>query len=366
MTHIVVDVSFLGYQALNGMGSLSTDEVPTGVLFNILTRIQMIGERYATNSFVFAFDTPADQGLRRKMCPTYKLKREQNRSKEKDPEGAARRAVMRQQLDKLYALLPTLGFTNVFKVEGYEADDIIAAIVGIDFDSDGPGVGRPLVHSKTGIPLSAGWEYDDRFVIVSSDQDLWQCLGKAGRVVMYNPTERTEYGYIDFCSQWGVVPVQWSLIKSIAGCTSDNIDGVEGVAEKTACKYIRGELSLGSKTYNAVRDFHAQQVKNWHLTHLPLNGFPPGLVLRPGAFAGRGPAFKAMCEEYAFASFLREPMFSQWRAFFKGEFAGAAVAERKRPLGRVNLVKPHISTAPAMKNKPLPGVKAIDVSGFGF
>lgn len=364
-TVICVDCSFLGYQAVRTMGDLEVDDVPTGVLYNFLTRVLNIGTLYGTNNFVFAFDSPTETGVRRAASPGYKLKRQKDREKE-DADARAKRAAMRQQLDVLReAILPALGFTNVFCVERFEADDIIGATVGIDFDwHEGPGAGTSLV--KRGQPLSTGWDKETRFIIVSADEDLWQLLGKDGRVSMYNPTTKVEYGYADFVSEWGIVPVQWSSVKAIAGCESDNIDGVKGVGPKTAIKFLKNQLVPPAPKLYAIRDFDAQRVKNYYLTRLPHEDFPVNTInLRPPAFAGKAGAFKALCERYAFATFLAEPMFSRWKAFFKGEIVKGKEPLGKLPLGRVDLKKQVVSTV-KMARKMTVSTKAPASDGFGF
>jgi len=362
---ICIDSSYLGWQALRALGNMENDDVPTGVLYNFLSRVLSIGTLYGTSDFVFAFDAPTKTGVRRKAYPGYKLKREQER--EADPDKLERRNALYRQLDVLRTdILPALGFPNVFLMDGFEADDIIAATVGIDVGEAGECRGKPLVSCK-GFPLSSGWEEDQRFVIVSADEDLWQLLGRAGRVSVYNPTTKVEYGYAEFCSQWGIVPVQWSIVKALAGCDSDNIDGVDGVGNKTAVKYLKGELPLGSPKLNAIKDFNAQYVRNWQLTRLPHAKFPAnGIQLLAPNFAGRAKAFKAMCEKYAFATFLREPMFSQWRAFFKGEIVKGKEPGGKVPLGRVTLTKRHVSTDVSTKKTALGHKAPVDGGGFGF
>ena len=62
-------------------------------------------------------------------------------------------------------------------------------------------------------------------------------------------------------------------MKAISGCSSDNITGIKGVGEKTAIKYLLGELKETTKTYKAIEEQKEELwKKNGKLTKLPLEG----------------------------------------------------------------------------------------------
>ena len=122
MNWVVVDTSFLAYQAMHTMGKLSHGDEATGIIFGFLTRVLTLGEKFGTNKFVFAFDTPADKGVRRKAWPDYKI----NRGKDDTPAEKQAKRDLHKQLDTLREkILPSIGFKNVYQQMGFESDDII-------------------------------------------------------------------------------------------------------------------------------------------------------------------------------------------------------------------------------------------------
>jgi DNA polymerase-1 len=120
------------------------------------------------------------------------------------------------------------------KVDGFEADDIIATIVNKC---------RAERHPC---------------YIVSSDKDLLQLVGdgvvqlrpskmNAGTVSQYNQHTKLPYetvGREEVCAEWGVPPEKVLDLLSLTGDSADNVPGVRGVGEKTAVKLINRYGSL--------------------------------------------------------------------------------------------------------------------------
>ena len=115
-------------------------------------------------------------------------------------------------MDKLRESLKTLGNWSDVEIEGYEADDIIAY----------------FVKNST---------YDNNFVIVSSDNDLYQLLGD--RVVQYLPHKKEFFTHIDFKNEYDIMPDKYPFVKALAGDTSDNIKGIDGIGIKRGIKLIK-------------------------------------------------------------------------------------------------------------------------------
>jgi len=235
-----------------------------------------------------------------------------------------------RQLDTLRDdILPSLGFSNTFYMEGFEADDIIAAVVGVDNQST----------AGQGLAVCAGCAKDDQFIIVSGDHDLYQVLGRHRRTILYSCSTQKEYTAEDFLTEWKIEPYQWPVVKSIAGCSADNIEGVVGVGEITACKYIRGELKEESKKCQALREFK-HRGRNSMLVALPHKEFPREVVqVTPNEYRGKATAFREMCAEYGFRSFTEGSMFEQWKSFFKGDFSAVMNQSFSKGHGRVRDVK---------------------------
>lgn len=241
-TWLVVDVSNAAHRAFHTTGSLSHEGDATGVLFGVFRDLIHYQNIIPHDGAVFAFDS--NKSLRKNFCVTYKA----NKVISEDPEALYALGELRSQIrDLREEYLPRIGYRNIFRAEGYEADDIIASIC------DG---------------LSEG----DKAVIVSSDHDLYQLL--SDRVRIWLPTKKTFYTETDLLNEFGIVPNQWPMVKAIAGCSSDNVIGVRGVAEKTASKFLRGELKKNTKAYEAILKSHDQMNRNITLVKLPYKNCP--------------------------------------------------------------------------------------------
>lgn len=241
-TWLIIDVSCLCFRAFHTTGGLRHGDQGTGIIFGVLRDIVTFSEMFLAHGVIFAFD---DHNYdRRKLYPEYKKKR-----KPPSPEEAELYDTLYTQVHRLYEkTLPEIGFKNIFKQSGKEADDIIASLC---YDS---------------------LEENDDAIIISADKDLWQLLNN--RVRVYNPIKKQTTSYFSFVKTLGIKPKQWITVKCLAGCNSDNIQGIPGVGEKTAIAYLRGLLKSGSKAeskiLNGVRDGVIERNKG--LVRLPIKG----------------------------------------------------------------------------------------------
>ena len=65
---------------------------------------------------------------------------------------------------------------------------------------------------------------------------------------------------------------QWHVVKAIAGCETDSIEGVKGIGDILAAKFLRGLVKEGSKTYQKIEQGEAIWKRNMELVKLPLEG----------------------------------------------------------------------------------------------
>jgi len=239
-TWIVLDVSCLAYRAFHTTGGLEYAGQGTGVLYGLFRDVIALQDRFGSPYLAFCFD--AGKPVRSVIYPEYK----QRRHHDQDSEDKQRRIVMRKQLLQLReGLLGEIGFRNVFFQEAYEADDMMAAVV----EALGP---------------------EDRAILVTADQDMWQLLARNVRV--FNPVKKELITAKKFTETWGICPSQWVDVKAIAGCSSDNIAGIVGVGEKTAVKYLSGTLKTSTKAYEAITNGSAIWERNLKLVRLPYKG----------------------------------------------------------------------------------------------
>ena len=240
----VLDVSYLCQRARFTTGALSHEGTRTGVVFGFLKNMRILSDALAVDIFVFAFD--GGRSKRTEICSTYKANRDPGVL---TPEERLELADYHTQVRNLREdLLPKIGYKNLFYAPGFEGDDIIAQVCADE-----------SVRGNT-------------CIIISTDHDLYQCLND--RVSIYNPTSKEEMKVLDFVDQYGVAPTLWHQVKAIAGCGSDNVIGVKGVGEKTAVRYLKGELKPALKTYRDIENSEHLIAENKKLVKLPFKDTP--------------------------------------------------------------------------------------------
>jgi DNA polymerase I len=164
---------------------------------------------------VFDSRTPT---FRHKMYPEYKA----NRQKAPDD--------LHEQVPLVEEFLSALGIQSI-KAEGFEADDIIAALA------------EKCRSEKR------------QCYILSSDKDLLQLVG--GGIFELRPSKINRsggnsgsepaweiIGPEEVKTEWGVEPEKVLDLLSLTGDSSDNVPGVKGIGEKTAVKLMARYGSL--------------------------------------------------------------------------------------------------------------------------
>lgn len=227
------------------MQSLSYGDSPTGVMFGFLKYVPTLCELFNTPHLVFCWDSKINK--RFEICSQYKANRH-TRHKVMTRQEKKYELGFREQMVKLRrSYLPKIGFKNVFVQRGYESDDIIASV------------------SKN---LPKG----DKAIIISSDQDLYQLI--TSHVTFYNPITCKQLTKNGFISKYGITPREWWMMKSIAGCSSDGVPGVRRVGEKTAIRYLKGELKNTSVAFGDITSLGGKvlYVRNRKLVKLPFKG----------------------------------------------------------------------------------------------
>jgi len=245
-TTLLVDCHYMAWRAFYTTGKMSHEGQFTGVAFGILRDIAGLVQLHGATRAVLAFDSKVSR--RKEIYSDYKIRR----SKENQTEEQLRdREAFFQQIGRLKNdLLGRWGYRNILEIVGYEADDIIAAI-------------------------AADLPTKDQAVIISADKDLLQCLRP--NVVLYNPTQKKATTYESFRTKWKLHPMQWAEVKAIAGCGTDDVPGIPGVAEATAALWVRGLLKEKSKKRQDIENNLDMISRNRKLVDLPF----PGLVLPP-------------------------------------------------------------------------------------
>ncbi len=123
---------------------------------------------------------------------------------------------LRDQFPKVRDVVAALGFP-VYEREGFEADDVIATLVG-------------QAEAR-----------DLETTIVTGDLDMLQLVSQRTRLVVSlrgGVANTVVYDLDRIQERWGLRPDQMLDYKAIKGDSTDNIPGVPGVGEKTAAKLV--------------------------------------------------------------------------------------------------------------------------------
>jgi DNA polymerase-1 len=269
------------------MGELSHEGSPTGVLFGFLQTIVALEEQFDTANVAFCFDSMVSK--RQEIYPPYKANRKSHQKMTKQEEAFERE--FHKQINLLRTnYLPEIGFRNIFFQSGYESDDLIAAACST---------------AKTEC---------DRIVIVTADQDLFQCIG--GKVSIWNPQNHEMITLQRFYQIYKIDPGQWAAVKALAGCSSDNIKGAKGIGEKTALKFIRDELNPFSKAYQTIQVYLDTRINyrvGSQLVRLP---FPGTKTVRLQRDHIKRTGWISVCKQLGFSSLvgkMPKTSISKWR-----------------------------------------------------
>ena len=175
-----------------------------GAIWHFLNTLRKFLEENNYNKVVVFWDSDTNSSQRRLLYPKYKLNRKDlsNEYKQESYEGQKQR--VKQYLEEM--------FVRQVEVENSEADDLIAYYCQISED-----------ENKT---------------IFSSDRDLTQLISE--KVSIYSPSAKRYYKNGDTIkmSDFEVPHYNVKTIKILTGDSSDNIDGIFYLGEKTLFKFF--------------------------------------------------------------------------------------------------------------------------------
>lgn len=254
--------------------------VVKGFLYNILSTTLKLG----IPNVIFAWDTPNGESKRKELFPDYK-----NRHEDKSEEELRLDDIARFQMSIIQdKVLPDMGFKNIFSYTGLEGDDVVASIIN-------------------NYP-------NDKFVVVSSDKDLWQLIGPNCVQTFIDTDELLNYKL--FVSRWNINPNRWGEIKSIVGCDTDKVPGIKGVAEKTAVKYLNNILPENSVKYKSIISEEGKKIieRNKPLVMLPFEGTPVPEIKQDNLDVS---TFKNTFKKYGLYDFIPSAMLDKFCQAFK-------------------------------------------------
>src|SRR5580693_2870806 len=184
---------------------------PTNAIFGFASMLVKIVTDYGVRPTLVAWD--AGSSGRTEVYADYKASRR------------SRPDLLKQQWPAMEPLVEAFGYRNV-KVEGYEADDVIASLAERALRADPP------------VPV----------MIVTGDRDVFQLIDERGLVkVMATARGITETKIYDrqaVVDRYGIPPELIPDFYGLKGDTSDNIPGIPGIGDKTASELLQSFGSL--------------------------------------------------------------------------------------------------------------------------
>ena len=193
---LLIDGTNLIYRSFYGMPSLGSEDAPVGATLGVSNALLKVALPYAVRGarIVFCLDPRGKDNWRTALSPAYKAQRKR-----------APDALYAQMADSADAAV-AFG-AAVTKVDGHEADDVIATLAA--------------EHAAEGVDVWTG------------DKDLLQLAAYDGVRVL-----DAKGAYVDPVAKFGVEPAQLGDYLALVGDKSDNIEGVRGVGPKAACALL--------------------------------------------------------------------------------------------------------------------------------
>ncbi len=307
----LIDGPSLVYRAFFALPeSIATSTgVPTNAIFGFASMLVKIVTEHGVCPTVVAWD--AGTSGRTELFPEYKAQRR------------SRPDLLKQQWPAMEPLVEAFGYSNV-KVEGYEADDVIASLAELAGSAEPP------------VPVT----------IVTGDRDVFQLIDERGLVeVMATARGITDTKLYDrqaVIDRYGIPPELIPDFYGLKGDTSDNIPGVPGIGDKTASDLIQRygpledvlahipDISGAKRKQNLTA--HAGDARVSKQLATVDRGVP--LDFDPTAEAAREPdrsRLREVFREYE----LRDPLRRLEEALGEAELAAPAGATEVRLSGRV-------------------------------
>jgi DNA polymerase-1 len=194
---------YRAFYALPESIATSTGE-PTNAIFGFASMLVKIITDYGVQPTVVAWD--AGSSGRTELFADYKAGRR------------SRPDLLKAQWPAMEPLVEAFGYRNI-RLEGYEADDVIATLAE--------------QARAAGVPVT----------IVTGDRDVFQLIDEQGLVqVMATARGITETKLYDrqaVIDRYGLPPELIPDFYGLKGDTSDNIPGIPGIGEKTASELIQ-------------------------------------------------------------------------------------------------------------------------------
>ena len=175
-----------------------------GGIYHFINILRKFLEEHNHDKVIVFWDGESNSSIRKSIYPQYKAKRRQEMNEFKYESYLQQKIRVKQYLEEI--------FVRQVEVKDNESDDLMAYYTQISTDED--------------------------IIIFSADKDLTQLISE--RVTIYSPISKQYFKNGDMISINKVDIPHYNVLltKVFTGDKSDNIDGIEGLGEKTLIKYF--------------------------------------------------------------------------------------------------------------------------------
>lgn len=209
----LIDATAFCYRAFYAVRGLSTSfGQPTGAIYGFINILNKILKEKKPDYLAACFDVSRDT-FRMKKFAEYKIQRPPM------PDDLSSQIPLIKEIISNYRI-------KILEKEGFEADDLIATLAK---GAQAKGI---------------------RTVVVTSDKDLLQLVGKDTEVFSPYKDEGVIYDEKMVGERFGISPAQIADLISLMGDSVDNIPGIPGIGEKTAAGLIKEFGSLDNLLVN--------------------------------------------------------------------------------------------------------------------
>lgn len=201
---LLVDGDNLFKIGFHGVKELYNGGDHLGGIYHFINTIRKFLEEHNHDKVVIFWDGESNSFIRKSIYPQYKANRRQDMNEYKYESYLQQKSRVKQYLEEI--------FVRQVEMINNEADDLIAHYCKIATDED--------------------------VIIFSADKDLTQLISE--RVTIYSPISKQYFknGDMITINKVDIPHYNVLLTKVFTGDKSDNIDGIEGLGEKTLVKFF--------------------------------------------------------------------------------------------------------------------------------
>ncbi|MEI7998851.1 MAG: DNA polymerase I [Candidatus Omnitrophota bacterium] len=201
----LIDAHGLCYRAFYAVKALANSKgQPTNAVLGFCNILRKLLKDCHPTHIAVCFDV-GKKTHRQTKYADYKIQRQAM------PDDLVRQIMIIRQVIEAYRF-------PIFELEGYEADDVMATIA------------KRLAGKGVDV------------FIATDDKDMCQLVDT--HVKVYSPRQEKIIDTSDVVEKFGVNPLQITDYIALAGDSSDNIPGVEGIGDVTACKLLEQFSSI--------------------------------------------------------------------------------------------------------------------------